>query len=379
MSEPLKNIFNEPLIQALAGHIKRVHPPFADQEFVACATEGLSNLELKQRSQQISRALWEFLPEDFAKSCNILVRCLHPQDDVGLRHLTMDEEGVRGWAIMPMADYIAEYGIADFARSMSVLQEFTKRFSAEFAVRRFIITDPQQAFALLYEWAQHPNYHVRRLASEGARPRLPWGQRIPQLVADPSPLLPILECLKDDPSEYVRRSVANNLNDIAKDHPEVVVALAKKWLSHGSLQRQRLVKHACRGLIKQGHTQVLEALGYGAAQLSMVDFSVEPKCVRFGGDLALTLRLRSRSPAPQTVLVDFVVWFLRRNGRHSEKVFKWKSVVLPVNETFELNKVVSFKRVTTRTYYAGTHSIEVQINGQRIARQDFRLIDDREG
>lgn len=375
MPEPFKNLFNCVLINALACHLQRAAMDIFDfdrEGFVERAASGLESLELKARSRQVTQALCEYLPADFAVACEILLKALHPEEDAPLSEQVMNEYGVRGWAIMPMADFVAHNGLQYFDLSLNTLAQMTKRFSAEFAVRPFIIHDLERAEAYLQKWAGDQNVHVRRLASEGARPRLPWGAQIPALIENPQPTLPVLEVLRDDPSDYVRKSVANHLNDIAKDHPHIVVQVAKRWLEGAPLARQRLIRHACRTLIKQGNVDIMRVLGYSPAQLGNVQFSLSSSTVEIGGVLELQLSV-SNAHSTQALLLDYIMHFRLANGRLGKKVFKWKSLTLAAGETITLCKQHVFRPITTRTLYPGMHKVQLQLNGLIVAEQSFSL------
>lgn len=379
MSEPFKNLFNPLIIQTLGEHLHRHYSDFALRDFVRDACRGLACLELKQRSAQITAALEKYLPKEFLKARNILLAALHPDEEADLQFLTMDEHGVRGWAVMPMADYVARRGLLHFDESMQALAEMTKRFSAEFAVRTFINTDLNTALKHIRGWATSNNYHVRRLASEGARPRLPWGQHIPELIKNPQPMLPILKLLRDDPSDYVRRSVANHLNDIAKNHPPLLLQVVRDWQTDAGPQRQRLLRHACRTLVKKGDADILQALGYTSGKIVqqkvvLEKFHISSRNPTIGEHMSLQLHLRSTHTQPQTLVVDYIVYWRRANGTWSPKVFKWKNIQLLPGQTIELSKKHSFKLITTRTYYPGAHKIAVQLNGCLIETLEFELV-----
>lgn len=380
MPEPFKNLFNLPLIEGLGKHLHARYPGFDKKGFVRAASQQLEQLELKQRSAQIADALELYLPEDFLAAREMLLAVLHPEDEVDLRELKMDGRGVRGWAVMPMADYIARRGLAHFDSAMEALEQMTCRFSAEFAVRTFIRADLPAALRHIHRWANSPNYHVRRLASEGARPRLPWGQHIPQLIADPRPMLPVLEILRDDPSDYVRRSVANHLNDIAKDHPQLLTEVVQNWYQTGSPERQRMLRHACRTLIKKGNAHILSALGYTSAEIvreavQLEQFALDRLQPKVGEALTLKLALRSTHDKPQTLVVDYAIYFRRANGELSAKVFKWKNCQIAPGQNLHLVKNHSLKKITTRTYYPGLHKVALQINGTLVQTLDFELLD----
>jgi 3-methyladenine DNA glycosylase AlkC len=221
-------------------------------------------------------------------------------------------------------------------------------------------------------WARDENVHVRRLASEGSRPRLPWGIRLQRFVEDPGPILPLLETLRDDPSEYVRRSVANNLNDIAKDHADVVVRVARSWLKGAAIPQQRLVRHACRSLIKDGHAGALAIFGVHPANLQDCDLKIDAKKISLGDTLGMTLELQG-GPKSQKLVIDYVMHYLRANGSLSEKVFKWTELEIGPNERKHIGKKHAYRKVTTRKDYPGTQAISVRINGKDFSRVEFEL------
>lgn len=375
MPEPFKNVFNAGLIEAMGRHFARQSSAFDSQLFAKTATDGLDQLEFKQRSDHITDALERFLPEDFRAACAILSGALHPQDDVDLSDQTTDDEGIRGWGILPMTEYVARKGLDDFDFSLDVLKDMTKRSTAEFAVRPFLAADPERAMHHVRQWARDDNYHVRRLASEGSRPRLPWGMRLNVFVDDPSPILPVLETLRDDKEDYVRRSVANNLNDIAKDHPDLVADIAGKWLSgNPDKNRERLVRHACRSLIKAGHRPTLKALGYGPPAVTLEALNLDRDTVQFGETLQISADLKSTHDDIQDLIVDYVVHHQKANGQTTPKVFKWATLRLAGGEKRQLEKSHVFKPITTRVYYSGEHVIEIQANGQSLGQRAFTLV-----
>ncbi len=374
MPEPFKNFFNPDMIALMGSHFKRAWSSFDETLFVDEATHDLDALELKERANQIELALENQLPKQFGEAAPILLASLHPDDDVDLSGTSMDERGIRGWAILPMTQYVGKHGLNNFDLGMDVQKELTKRFSSEFGIRHFILKDQDRALAKLTEWASAPNYHVRRLVSEGTRPRLPWAMQLPALIQNPEPLFPILDRLKDDPKEYVRRSVANNLNDVAKDHPDKVAKIAKDWMKGAGKEREKLVRHACRTLIKQGHPQTLSALGYKEPQVTLEVFEVLTPTVQFGSKLQFELALRSDAATDQNLILDYVVHHQKANGKTSPKVFKWKTFVLKPGQSSTFQRNHTIKPVTTRTYYPGTHQIEIQLNGIKLGTREFELL-----
>ena len=373
MAEPFKNFFNATMIGQIGDHLARVDPDFDNTAFSAIACAGLEPLELKARSNHIRQALEKTLPDNFRESCELIIAALHPVDDSPIGDMAMDDQGIRGWPIMPIADYVAENGMQEFDYSLDVLGHLTRRFSAEFAIRHFFLKDWQRTLDKAFAWSKHDNVHLRRLASEGSRPLLPWGLKLTGFVDDPSPLLPLLEGLKNDPDEYVRRSVANNLNDIAKHHPDTVATLAKSWLVDADRDTQRLVRHACRTLIKQGHPPTLAALGYGSPKVKIEKFALKNAQVKTGQSIEFECEITSSSNKEQPLIIDYIVHHQRANGTTSPKVFKWKTLDLAASKIIKLSKKHSMKPVTTRVYYPGTHTLDLQINGEVMASTNFEL------
>ena len=275
---------------------------------------------------------------------------------------------------MVFPDFVEVYGLDEYAISMGALENFTQFVSAEFAIRPFIRRYPRKTMNQMLAWSQHQHPGVRRLASEGCRPRLPWGMGLPALKADPSPILPILERLKTDKSESVRRSVANNLNDISKDNPDVVIATLQRWQTDADDEIRWITSHALRTLIKQGHPAALDLLGYpSSAAITIRNFTIEPEIVPFNGQLTFSFEIESESDQPQNLMIDYVVYLMRANGKQTPKVFKLAKRTIQPGETLTLRKNHSFVPVTTRTYYPGEHAIEPKVNGQMLGRTAFIL------
>ena len=232
--------------------------------------------------------------------------------------------------------------------------------------------------AILHQWAEDENYHVRRLVSEGTRPRLPWAARLPEFIQAPSPVMALLEKLKDDPELYVRRSVANNLNDIGKDHPKLLANTAKRWLKGASQERQWLVKHALRSAIKRGEKGALDALGYGApVDVDIKDINIMPAQAQVGGNIHIAFKVKNVAKETVNLMVDVAIHFIKANGASSAKVFKLKAVALAPNETQVFSKKISLKPMTTRTLYSGEHKVDVILNGQNKILGSFALSDSK--
>ncbi len=370
MPEPFKNEFNPKMIAQMGEHLQRAWPEFNTKEYIKTATKNLENLELKERLVNIAEALTVYLPDDFEHSVFILLKSLAPYNE---DWQAGKELGITGWGTLPLNHYVSQNGLQHFDTSMAFFKEVTSRFSAEFDIRFFLIDDQERTLKLLSSWTKDPNHHVRRLVSEGTRPRLPWAMTLQTFIDDPAPILPLLEALKDDDEEYVRRSVANNLNDIAKDHPDLVAEIAKKWLKNADKNRQRLVKHACRTLIKKGHKDALDALGYGPPNVILEDLVIQTPEVKFGNTLIFDLVIKSTSNKAQDLIIDYAIHHRKANGSTSPKVFKWKNISLKPSATLTTTKKHAIKPITTRTYYSGIHSVEIFVNGVSLGRKDFEL------
>jgi len=372
--EPFKNLVGAELVRTIAAHLTRVHGDFPRRSFVRRATAGLDELELKARVAHVADALAAALPEAFADAADVLERALAPATtDTDLSRLVPGEHGLAGWAIWPLCDFVARYGLAHPDRSLAALYQLTQRHTAEYAIRPFLIEHEARTMKLLRRWARDPNPHVRRLVSEGTRPRLPWGVQLKRFVADPSPTLPLLERLQDDGSEYVRRSVANHLNDIAKDHPGVVADWLERHYEAGSDERRRALRHASRTLVKQGDRRVLKVFGLATPLRGAASFALEPTKVAVGGAVTLDVELRSTAKAPQRLVVDYVVHHVKQDGRASPKTWKGWRLELAAGEARRLQKRHSLKPVTTRRYHAGEHRVDLLVNGAVVASSAFTL------
>ncbi len=357
MPEPLKNLYTKTLIDNLSEAIVKHYTDFNYRQFKRYVfDQDWQQRELKQRLRHITRGLHQFLPDSYSKALKILKPV---------------SKNLSGFEYMIFPDYVELYGMDHFDESIAALEHFTRYSTSEMAVRPFIIQYPKKMMAQMLRWSRSDNYHVRRLSSEGCRPRLPWAMALPGFKKDPAPVLKILERLKQDESEYVRRSVANNLNDISKDHPRLVLKLARQW--HGRHpDTDWLVKHACRTLLKKGNSTAMRLFGLKKpSHVTLTKFKVD-KTVKRGDSLSFSFALTTQKKSLGKLRVEYALGFLRANGTQSEKVFKISEAVYQHNAR-TIRKNHSFKPISTRRYYPGKHSVVIIINGLEFARRNFHL------
>ncbi|TCV73515.1 MULTISPECIES: DNA alkylation repair protein [Neorhizobium] len=356
----LKEIFNRERLRHFAAETAAIYPAFDCEKFLALASEGLDGLSIMQRLRQIAVAYHHVLPGGFERNLEIL-RALAPRIDHGFASITLPE-------------YVALYGHDHFDLSMDALAFFTRFGSSEFAVRHFLLKDLERTLKVMQRWSLDENEHVRRLSSEGCRPRLPWSFQLKALIADPSPVAPILENLKSDPSLYVRKSVANHLNDITKDHPEWVFDTIAHW-DQNDPRTGWIIKQALRTLIKKGDSRALHLFGAGhKAEVTVDAFAVTPPAVKLGGSVKIAARLTSTATEPQKLVIDYAVHYVKKAGGTSKKVFKWKEITLASGAACELSISRAIRNFTTRVHYPGRHPVELIVNGEVLATSSFELL-----
>ncbi len=356
--EPLKNLYNKTLLNNLANEIEKQYSAFDKTAFKKNVFDKhWKEKELKQRMRHIAESLHQHLPSNYKKTIKILKPV---------------SEKFEGFEYMFFQDYVECYGLDDFETSIDALEHFTKYASSEFAVRAFILQDEKRMMQQMLNWAKSDNHHVRRLASEGCRPRLPWAIALPAFKKNPTPVLPLLKMLMLDESEYVRRSVANNLNDIAKDNPHIIIDWAKQWLGK-SPDTDRLIKHACRTLLKQGNQKTLSLFGYAQAKHIEVKHFKLQKNVTAGNKLDFSFTLNSKKKSLGRCRIEFAIDFVKANGSLSRKVFKISEADYAEKEK-KVTKYYSFKKISTRKYYAGKHQLTIIVNGVDQIKKPFELL-----
>ena len=358
MATLLKDIFDKKLVKKLASEIKVIYSEFDEKGFLNnIFNKDWNKKELKQRIRHISENMKVCLPDSYKKSINIL-------KPVSLKFTELEH------LIFP--DFVELCGIDDLKTSVNAMEYFTKRSSSEFPVRQFILKYEKEMMKQMTAWSKSNNEHVRRLASEGCRPRLPWAIALPKFKKDPASILPILERLKSDESEYVRRSVANNLNDISKDNPAIVVSIAKKWIGLNS-NTDKLVKHGCRTLLKSGNPKILKLFGYKDPENIQVKKLKVTKEIKMGEDIQFEFLLATTKNKLGKLRIEYVVDFVRQNNKTGNKVFKISEGDYSEVER-DISKKHSFREISTRRYYPGKHGLSIIVNGKQLAKTTFIII-----
>ncbi|KAE8558534.1 MULTISPECIES: hypothetical protein [Paenibacillus] len=359
MAEPLKNMYTEEFLRLFGERVQAAYSPFDIDGFIhQVMDKKWGELELKERIRRISLTLGAFLPSSYEEALSILFAI---------------DEYCSGFPYLFFPDFVEVYGQGEehWDLSMNALERFTSKSSAEFAVRPFLLREPERMMRQMMTWAGHPSEHVRRLASEGCRPRLPWGQALPVFKRDPAPVLAVLELLKADPSLYVRKSVANNLNDIAKDHPDIVIATAQRWKG-AHPDTDWIVRHGCRSLIRKSIPEVMAMFGYadhtdGVPLVTAASFTTDPAVLKIGDHSELSYVLQLREGEPVRVRIEYGIDFVKARGQVSRKLFLLSDKTVPGGTRLTGTRTHRFADLTTRRHYAGAHRIVLLVNGQEAA------------
>lgn len=362
MAEPLKNHFDRDLVELLAQRFVDVHADFDATGFTDTLLGAFPALELKDRINLVADELRRALPADYATALTMVV-------DVA------EAEDIEGFSAWPLCSFVERHGLVDPPASLAAMERLTRRFSCEFAVRPFLEEHLDLTVAALRSWTRSPDETVRRLPSEGTRPHLPWGPKVQALLDDPEIGIDLLERLRHDPSETVRRSVANHLNDIARNHPDRVVEICSSWSADPAVE-PAMIRHALRSLVKKGDPGALSLLGFTtSAEIDVDVFTVDPATITLGDSITLTATMTSTATARQRLVVDFVVHHIGASGATTPKVFKWTTVELAAGERVELAKKRKIATASTRRYHAGRHRVELQVAGRAVAETAFELLD----
>lgn len=357
-----KNLINKHVVELMGDEVGSVYPKFNKKEFNKITKE-LSSLELKARVLLLTKALRENLPSHYPEALKILVKVI-------------EREKLTGFQLWPISEYISQFGLEDFDASMKAMYVLTQRFTSEFAVRPFILKNHIRVIKYFTKWASDKNVHIRRWVSEGSRPILPWGGKIPLFIMDPTQTLLLLDKLKFDEELYVRKSVANHLNDISKNHPSVVVDVLKMWQKSCPPSHQTkldwIKRHSLRTLIKKGDKKALELMGVtGEAKIIISKINLNQKKYKLNDKLEFSFEVTSTSKTNQKLVIDYAIDFVKSSGKKSAKVFKLKSIELKGKESVAIRKSHSLKPITTMTYYKGVHHLYIQVNGKRMAEVNW--------
>jgi DNA alkylation repair enzyme len=365
LAEPLKDMYDEAFLRQFADKVLAAYPAFNKEAFISdVMNEEWNELALKGRIRQISTVLGRHLPPDYGDALAVLYAIC---------------EECSGFPYLFFPDFVEVYGGAEehWELSMQALERFTPKSSAEFAVRVFLIRDPERMMRQMLIWASDPNEHVRRLASEGCRPRLPWGQALPVFKKDPAPLLPVLELLKEDSSLYVRKSVANNLNDITKDHPDIVLDIARRWQGQHPYT-DWIIRHACRNLVRKAHPEALAIFGYAISEDSApivisADLQIHPSTLEIGDSCRLEYTLQVQEGEPLHLRIEYGIDFVKSGGKTSRKLFLLSDKTVPGGSSLSGSRVHRFADLSTRRHYPGEHHVVLMVNGVEAASTTIEL------
>lgn len=358
--EPLKEMFNRDFYKKLSHEFSNAHPGFDSKGFFQDVTKDLDRLELNGRMRNTSLVLNKYLPTEFPKTIRIMKGVIPNMH--------------RGYTSLLFPDYVGLYGHDHFDASMDALQYFTSFGSSEFAIREFLRRDFNKTISVMIQWSTHRDHHVRRLSSEGSRPRLPWSFKLDQVIANPSVTKPILENLKNDSELYVKKSVANHLNDLSKDSPSYMLDLVKKW-DHSDPHTSWIVKRACRNLIKQGDKTSLSFFAFEKnVKVAVPDLRLDKTKVKKTDSLKFSFTVVSLKSTEQKIVVDYRIHYKKKSGGTSPKIFKLKEITLAPKQNITIVKRQHFKDLTTRKHFPGVHTLEVLINGKVMASKKFSLV-----
>jgi 3-methyladenine DNA glycosylase AlkC len=366
MAELLKHIYNKSFFDTYSDVLSELIPGLDNDLFIASfATPHWESLELKQRMAYLAQITDKLLPVPYPEKAETILLIIDTLRKRGIKDQNLE--------YIFLADIITEHGLHDLKTSVHAIEHITQFTSFEFAGRPFFIRYPAEMMEQMLIWSSHPNANVRRYASEGCRPRLPWGLQLKQFVADPSPIIPILEQLKDDPSEYVRKSVANNLNDISKDHPHIVINFIRKW--HGINDKtDKMLRQAARTLLKTGNAEALSLFGnHQHIRFEFSDFSISKKKLQIGSELTFSFALCNTDNCRAAFRIEYIIRFMKANGQLSGKIFKIADKFMDAGQKVTFSRQHRFADLTTRQHYPGLHRIAIVINGKEEHPIDFNI------
>ncbi len=394
MPEPFKNLVSPPVVRGLGAAIgasaSRRGAAFDRARFERTATRNLDALELLARGRHVAEALRAQLPREIPTALEVVIGALGEPTSPSQPGSDGEGSSFRWLPVSALIERLGDDALADpsrlddasFEACLRACHALTQRFTAEWCVRPFLQARTEETLATLARWTRDPSEHVRRLCSEGSRTRLPWGRRLDVFIADPEPVLALIERLKDDDSEYVRRSVANSLNDLSKDHPDRVIATCGRWWKDGSAPRRKLVTHALRTLVKKGDPNALAILGVDVAHAHAhveVRGSVSPKRAPIGGSARVSITATNSGDRAASVVIDLVVHYVKKSGKSSPKVFKGKTTSIAPGGAITFERTLSFVDVSIRKHEPGAHRIEAKVSGKLVPIGSVTLTRETEG
>jgi 3-methyladenine DNA glycosylase AlkC len=367
----MNELIDAAAVDGLRAHLSAVRPALELDRLARLGDDlgagRLGDPGLRERTDLVSAALLVDLPDGYDATVAVIRDAL-------------ERPGFAGWTIWPVGEAVTSRALEAsapahaFDDALGMMAELTPRLSSEFAIRRLLEHDLDRALPTVRGWTSSPDEHVRRLASEGTRAFLPWAIRVRSLLASPESTVPILDALYRDESDYVRRSVANHLNDLARQNPDLVVRVAERWLADPDVNTAGVVRHGLRTLVKKAHPGALEAMGFAPVVVSVSDPELDSDTVTLPGALGFRFVLGNDGPTTERMVVDYVVHFVKADGRRTEKVFKLTTVTLGPGESTTITKRHALRQMTTRVHHAGTHALELQVNGQRLTRTEFEVL-----
>ncbi len=362
----IKNIYNTSFYEHLAQYLEPHMVSGNKKTFVtAMMPPAFEQMEWKERVVHTTQTLQQFLPADYPKAVGILVQVIDA--------IEKDHPGIEKLAYVIFPDYLARFGLDDLETSTRAMERMTQFITCEFGVRPFILKYPELMLEQMTKWSLHPSHKVRRLASEGSRPRLPWAVALPFLKKDPQQVIPLLSNLMEDESDWVRKSVANHLNDISKDHPEVFLSFVKNWQGK-SKATDAIIKHGARTLLKQAHPDIVVLFELNQSAFELTQYRVITPQVLWGAYLEFALTVKNTSPSPVALRLEYAMYYRKANNTLSKKVFKISERTVLPYDSIAVTRRQSFKAITTRVYYPGLHQVAVIVNGVEHQKQDFELL-----
>ncbi len=367
MAELLKDIYSKEFFNKFLHSFTLVKPDFDSDSFLKkIYNSDWEEKALKERMRHITVVLKDHLSDDFSKNIDVILKSIPVFLENGFKNDNLE------FIFYP--DFIEVYGIDNYSKSIEAIEIMTQFVSCEFAIRHFILKYEEELIPQMLIWSTHKSHSVRRLSTEGCRPRLPWAIALPNFKKDPSPILPILENLKNDPSEYVRRSVANNLNDISKDHPNTVIQIVKNWKEKNS-KVDKLLKHACRTLLKQGNPEVMKLFDFGSIEFIKVDkLKILNSTIKIGDYLEFNFLIKNNNNKTVNIRLEYGIYFQKANGSLTKKVFQISEKEYKPGLQTTVKKRQSFKIITTRKYHLGKHQLAIIVNGNEVQKLNFELI-----